>query len=65
VPELNDGAKDAGRYGSLEELRNKVRERRQQRQTAQSEMQEKLVEMIIQNVLRVPAVMVNKQTRTE
>ena len=43
VPELNDEfAKDAGEYGSLEELRNKVRERitSSKKQAAQSDMQE-------------------------
>ena len=65
LPELNDEfAKDAGQYGSLEELRNKVRESitSNREQAAQSEMQEKLVELIIQdNPFDVPAVMVRKQ----
>jgi trigger factor len=66
VPELNDEfAKDAGQYGSLEELRTKVREgiTSNKEQAAQSAMQEKLVELIIQNnPFDVPAVMVRKQT---
>ena len=66
VPELNDEfAKDAGQYGSLEELRNKVRESitSNKEQAAQSDMQEKLVELIIQNnPFDVPGVMVKKQT---
>jgi trigger factor len=66
VPELNDEfAKDAGQYGSLEELRSKVRERitSNKEQAAQAAMQEKLVELIIQNnPFDVPAVMVRKQT---
>lgn len=66
VPELNDEfAKDAGQYGSLEELRKRIREdiAASKQQTAQSDMQEKLVEMIIQNnPFDVPAVMVQKQT---
>ena len=66
VPELNDEfAKDAGQYGSLEELRSKVREsiNGDKNQAAQSNMQEKLVELIIQNnPFEVPAVMVKKQT---
>lgn len=66
VPELNDEfAKDAGQYGSFEELRSKVRERitSNKEQAAQSAMQEKLVELIIQNnPFDVPAVMVRKQT---
>lgn len=66
VPELNDEfAKDAGQYGSLEELRSKVRERitSNKEQAAQSAMQEKLVGLIIQdNPFDVPAVMVRKQT---
>jgi trigger factor len=66
LPELNDEfAKDAGQYGSLEELRNKVRESitSNKEQAAQSDMQEKLVELIIQNnPFDVPAVMVKKQT---
>lgn len=66
VPDLNDEfAKDAGQYGSLEELRNKVRERitSNKEQAAQSDMQEKLVELIIQNnPFDVPGVMVKKQT---
>lgn len=66
VPELNDEfAKDAGQYASLDELRSKVRESliSNREQTAQSGMQEKLVELIIQNnPFDVPAVMVKKQT---
>ena len=66
VPQLNDEfAKDAGQYGSLEELRSKVRESITSRkeQAAHSDMQEKLVESIIQqNPFDVPAVMVKKQT---
>jgi trigger factor len=66
VPELNDEfAKDAGQYASLEDLRNKVRESliSNREQAAQSNMQEKLVELIIQNnPFDVPAVMVKKQT---
>jgi len=66
MPELNDEfAKDAGQYGSLEELRNKVRESitSNKEQVAQSDMQEKLVELIIRNnPFDVPAVMVKKQT---
>jgi len=66
VPELNDEfAKDAGQYASLDDLRNKVRESliSNREQTAQSNMQEKLVELIIQNnPFDVPAVMVKKQT---
>ena len=66
MPELNDDfAKDAGQYGSLEELRNKVRESitANKEQAAQSDMQEKLVELIIQkNPFDVPVVMVKKQT---
>ena len=66
VPELNDEfAKDAGQYASLEDLRNKVRESliSNREQAAQSDMQEKLVELIIQNnPFDVPAVMVKKQT---
>ena len=66
VPELNDEfAKDAGQYTSLEDLRNKVRESliSNREQAAQSNMQEKLVELIIQNnPFDVPAVMVKKQT---
>ena len=66
VPELNDEfAKDAGQYESLEELRNKIRESitSNKGQVAQSDMQEKLVELIIQNnPFDVPGVMVKKQT---
>jgi trigger factor len=66
VPQLNDEfAKDAGQYGSLEELRSKVRASitSSKEQAAQSGMQEKLVELIIQNnSFDVPAVMVKKQT---
>jgi trigger factor len=66
APELNDEfAKDAGQYGSLEELRSKVREgiTSSKEQAAQSDMQEKLVELIIQNnPFDVPAVMVKQQT---
>ena len=66
VPELNDEfAKDAGQYGSLEELRNKIRENitSNKEQAAQSDMQEKLVELVIQNnPFDVPGVMVKKQT---
>jgi len=66
MPELNDEfAKDAGQYGSLEELRHKVRESitSNKEQAAQSNMQEKLVELIIQsNPFDVPAVMIKKQT---
>ena len=66
TPELSDEfAKDAGQYGSLEELRCKIRESitSSKEQAAQSNMQEKLVELIIQNnPFDVPAVMVKKQT---
>ena len=66
MPELNDEfAKDAGQYGSIEELRHKIRESitSNKEQAAQSNMQEKLVELIIQNnPFDVPAVMIKKQT---
>lgn len=66
VPELNDDfAKDAGEYASLDEMRRKVREgiMAGKEQAARSNMQEKLVELIIQNnPFDVPAVMVKKQT---
>jgi trigger factor len=66
VPQLNDEfAKDAGQYGSFEELRSKVRESitASKKQAAQSSMQEKLVELIIQNnPFDAPAVMIKKQT---
>jgi trigger factor len=65
VPDLNDDfARDAGQFGSLEELRRKVGEEISisKERAARSEMQEKLVEQIIQNnPFEVPEVMVKKQ----
>jgi trigger factor len=65
VPDLNDDfARDAGQFGSLEELRRKVGEEISisKERAARSEMQEKLVEQIIHNnPFEVPEVMVKKQ----
>lgn len=65
VPELTDDfARDAGQFSSLEEMRQKIREElvASKQKAAESDMQEKLVEMIIQShPFEVPDVMVNKQ----
>jgi trigger factor len=65
VPDLNDDfARDTGQFGSLEELRRHVGEEiaASKERAAQSEMQEKLVERIIENnPFEVPEVMVRKQ----
>jgi trigger factor len=65
VPELNDDfARDAGQYASLDEMRQKVREEitARKEKTAQADMQEKLVGLIIeQNPFDVPEAMVKKQ----
>jgi trigger factor len=65
LPELGDDfARDAGQFSSLEDLRTKVREEltSNKQKTAQSDMQEKLVELIIErNPFDAPAVLVKKQ----
>lgn len=65
VPELNDDfARDAGDYTSLQEMRRKLREEitASKEKTTQANMQEKLVELVIQNnPFDVPEVMVKKQ----
>ncbi len=65
VPELNDDfARDAGEYASLDEMRRKVREEiaASKEKNAEANMQEKLVDLIIQNNrFDVPEAMVRKQ----
>ncbi len=65
VPDLNDDfAKDAGEYASVDDMRRKFREEiaLRKEKAAQADMQEKLVELIIENnPFEVPEVMVKKQ----
>lgn len=65
IPELNDDfARDAGQFASLDELRQKVRQEltANRERAAQSDMQERLVELIIQNhPFEVPEVLVKQQ----
>ncbi len=65
LPELNDDfAKDAGDYSSLDDLRSKVRSdyAAQKEKAARSEMQSKLVDLIIEDTsFEVPEVLIKEQ----
>ena len=65
VPELNDEfAKDAGEYGSLAEMREKLRAEivQHKEDAARSDMQEKVLDLIIsRNSFEVPESLVNRQ----